>query len=232
MLGEQAFQLPTDASLLFPGSEKAAQVLDQIRRNALSNEVPNHGAQRAQLVFRVEAHAVVDQPEMVVCIEQEMPGLPVGVVDQQIEERHGTKPLLLRFLEREIVPLGIGVDIELKRAGAFWGILAEDGRGDQAPAEGLAQAKGRNLAMGKRAVREIPKRPFPARWLVDGLHRFIPQAHLSQEGVVRAPEDLPYEFKGTLRQGCQDRREMAGVERVRAGGQPIASRDLRTGGQP
>ena len=63
--------------------ERPLDVAAEVRGQRLAREVPDHGP---ELVVDVEGQAVVDDPDVVVRVEQAVPGLAVGVVGDHVEE--------------------------------------------------------------------------------------------------------------------------------------------------
>ena len=61
---------------------QAAQVIDQVGRNLFPGKIPNHGA---QLVIRIETNPVVDQPEVIVRIYQDVPTFAVSIVGNDVK---------------------------------------------------------------------------------------------------------------------------------------------------
>ena len=94
----------------------AAEVGLPALRQLLTGEVPDH---RAQLLVAVEAERVVDAPEPVLPVEQQVAALAVGVVRDQVEDGEALELLVqvLALEQLEVVLVGVVPDEELERAG-------------------------------------------------------------------------------------------------------------------
>src|SRR4030067_1832932 len=73
-------------------------VPQQVFRNGLFLEIPDHGA---QLVLLMETCPVVDEPQVIVIIQDHVPAFAVGVVDEHVEECRRAQGLLVRRLGPE-----------------------------------------------------------------------------------------------------------------------------------
>jgi hypothetical protein len=137
---------------------------------------------------------VVDHVDPSVLAEEAVPGLAVGVVDDEVEHRDPTELLGEPLGEREVVLLGVRRDEQLDGSDAER-TVAEDGRRHVRPSERARDEVGGDLPGAQRALGEVPERGLAATRLVDGerlLTRIGPGA--DQERVVRrvgeAPEQL------------------------------------------
>ena len=166
---------------------EGGQVSGQLGGEGLPGEIPDDGA---QLGLGVEADAVVDQPEVIVRIEKDVAALAVGVVDQQVEQRHRAQALAVFFVQVEVMVFGVVVDEQLQRAGAEGAIGAVDGGRHQLPAQRLADDEGGGLAAGQAGLGEIPQRALAAGGFVDRQEWSCLGGYLNQEGVVGAPDEL------------------------------------------
>src|SRR3972149_3850876 len=124
--GEQAFGPSLQGARFFEGEQGGEALvrrtaggelrpesfdgLQDLRRDPLAGEVPDHGA---KLVVLMEAEAVIDEPDVALRAEEHVPALAVGVVDEDVECRHRTEALLFFLAEGEVVAFGVGVGGEL-----------------------------------------------------------------------------------------------------------------------
>ncbi len=150
----------------------------------VTGEVPDHGT---QLEVGGEAQPVVDRPD-VVAVEQAVPALAVGVVDQQVEHRDGAQLLVevgVVLEHREVVLLVVGVDEPLERALAERAVTDHRRRNDPQPHR-FGQAERRGLPPVE-AGSEVPQRAFAAHGLVDRLLAAPVVGHPDEERRVAAP---------------------------------------------
>ena len=82
LLIEQRLNFIVKGGVRHQNLAEVTQVVQQFLGDGLTSKIPDH---RTQLIVGVEANAMVDQPEMMVVVEQQVTTLAVGVVDQQIE---------------------------------------------------------------------------------------------------------------------------------------------------
>src|SRR4051812_4187593 len=131
---------------------------------------------------------MVDTVDLAVEPFQHMPGLAVGVVRDDVEDRH---PLHLRamYLAQRIVEhLLVRLDVKLDCADTVWPI-PDDCLRYHVPAKPAIQQIGCILAAVERAIGKIPQWCLALARLIDrDIARFaLAVAESSQEGVVRAP---------------------------------------------
>ena len=112
-----------------------------------------------------------------------MARLPVGVVDQDVEGRHRPEIVQPGLPQREVVLVRVGVDEQLDRPRAVRSI-AEDGRGDGRPPQGLRQHERRDLPSAQGSQREVPQRRLALPRLVHDTSGPAPVADLAQERVI------------------------------------------------
>jgi len=134
----------------------------------------------------MEGQAVVDAPDVTVRVQQAMPALAVGVVNDPIEGRYDPKVRLVGGHHGEVVLLEVGVDEELEGPRAQLATGAIDGRWDNAPPEGLADQVGGHLPLAQRPLWEIIERSLPLGRLVNRQRLLAFGADLGQVRVVRA----------------------------------------------
>src|SRR5215831_8502552 len=94
MLGEQWPQCVTQ--LLHSGliGAEIGKLVDEHAWDLFATEVPDH---RAQLGHMMERQAVIDTPHASAHVEQAVPTFAVGVVGQQIEQRHSLQLAAMRL---------------------------------------------------------------------------------------------------------------------------------------
>src|SRR5439155_7267706 len=178
--------------------ESSLNVAAQVLRKRLPREVPDHGS---QLVVGVEGEAMVDDPHLVLGVEQAVPGLPVRVVRDHVKKRDLDPRVAARGLLAQEVP-AICVYEKLHRADSMGALAADDGGRDPGPSQCLAQLIGRDLTAVESAGRKVPQGRFATGGLVDGVQpvgwmRLQP----GQEGVVRGPpQDAQQLHLGQVRQ--------------------------------
>lgn len=136
---------------------------------------------------------MVNGPEFVVGIEEDVTALAVGVVAEQVEERHGLELFFFLVAEVEVVMVGIELDVLLQGAWAIGTVFAEGGVGDEAEAQRLADEIRGDLAQGEGVLFKIPERLLAAARLVDGGNRLARVGHVYEEGVVGAEQELALE---------------------------------------
>ena len=100
---------------------------------------------------------MIDQPKLPLRPEDHVAAFAVGVVDQQVKKHHGRQALEICVAEVEVVVIWVVGDEELQRARAMGAVIAEDGWGDQLPAQGLADQEGGGFAVCQGVVGEIPQ---------------------------------------------------------------------------
>lgn len=144
---------------------------------------------------------MVNGPEFAVGVEEDVTALAVGVVAEQVEERHGLERGLFVVGEVEVVMVGVELDVALKRAWAVGAVFAEGSVGDEAEAQRLADEIRGDFAQGEGVLFKIPERLFAAAGLVDGGDRFARVGHVHEEGVVRAEHELTLEFDLAVGEG-------------------------------
>jgi len=143
---------------------------------------------------------VINRPEFVRRVEEDVTALSVGVVGEQVEEDDGLEALLVIRTEVEVVIVGIVGDVLLERAGAER-TVAQDGEGDEAKTERLAEKIRGDLAQREGAFWKVPQGLFAARRFVDGLDGFARVRHVREKGVVRAKHELAFEGEVAVLEG-------------------------------
>jgi hypothetical protein len=132
-----------------------------------------------------------------------MAALAVGVVGQAIEEGD---PLEFRdvFVPKgEIVGLRLCINEQLDRTEAVRPV-PQDGRGDEGPAQGLADQVGSDFPQTEGALGEIPQRTLSALGFVDGQALQGGIANGGQESVVGTPWQEAQHLHLALRQEGDD----------------------------
>ena len=97
---------------------------------------------------------------------QQVAALAVGVVDDGVEDRHPAQVGVVAAGQHGQVDLLVDVDPQLAHAGPERPV-AEDRRRHDVPAGGGADLVRGDLAVGQRAVGEVPQRPLARDGLVD-----------------------------------------------------------------
>ena len=92
-----------------PGAQ-ARDVVQQGRRDLLTGEIPDD---RAQAMISVKGEAVVDAPYLTLAIQQAVPALAVGVVDDVVEEREPAQPGLNLWRKGEVSEFRVMLHEEL-----------------------------------------------------------------------------------------------------------------------
>jgi hypothetical protein len=95
-----------------------------------------------------------------------MPPLAIGVVGQEIEQSYREQVGLPILVERKVVDLVIGIDIELKGTKPVRAI-PKNGWGYQRPAERPTDGIGGHLSQTQRTVGKVPERSLALMRLVD-----------------------------------------------------------------
>jgi len=144
---------------------------------------------------------VVNGPQFVVGVEEDVTAFAVGVVAEQVEERHGLEFAFFLVAEVEVVVVGIELDVLLQRTWAVGTVFAKNSIGDEAEAERLADEIRGDLAQGEGVLFKIPKRLFAAARLVDGGEGLACVGHVHEEGVVGAEHELTLEFDLAVGEG-------------------------------
>ena len=171
------------------------QLLQERAGDRLPLELPEHGA---QLGLLVEGQPVVDAPDVAVAAAQDMPGLAVGVVGEEVEQRHPLDDPRIELLVAQHVPVLVGLDEELKAAHPVRSV-AHHGQRDQVPAERPGGAVGGHLAEIERPAGEVVQGDLAAARLVDAdVARAIRQAERGGEGVIGGPGDQLEEAECSL----------------------------------
>ena len=148
----------------------------------------------------MERQSIIDSPDMAVFAEQHMATFAVSAVRHDVEGRQ----LLEGALELRFVIQGQVVLFEVA-----WNEQLQGPRSDrpvdkdrwwhQVPPNGFREFVTRHLA-AVEATGEVPQRPFPTMWLVDGLHDLAVALDIAQQGRVRTPGHLAQNFDLTLTQ--------------------------------
>src|SRR5207248_2237443 len=102
-----------------------------------------------ELRLLVEAHAVVDPPDLAVGSEQTVPGLPVGVVDHSVEQREPPEDVRQPFAQREEMFVGVELDEDLHRPRTVR-TVSKYGPGNVGPPELTRDQVGGHLAIAQR----------------------------------------------------------------------------------
>jgi len=136
---------------------------------------------------------VVNGPEFVRGVEEDVTALAVGVVAKQVEQRDGFEQGFFVGGEIEVVMVGIVLDVLLERAGAERAV-AQNGEGDEAKPQRLADEVRGHLAQGEGGVFKVPERLLAFARFVHGLKVFTVMANVHEEGVVGAEHELALEF--------------------------------------
>ena len=142
----------------------ASDVLDELVRDRLATELPDH---RAQLRVDREAQAVVDRVDATVEAEQAVPALAVGVVHEEVEgrDRHELRGWVsLAVVEREVVLLEVGGDEQLQRSLTERRVVAEHRRRARCPSRAPRRARTRRprACAGRSGSPTGDARPAPA----------------------------------------------------------------------
>ena len=170
------------------GAGQRVDGLEQIVRDLLTGELPDHGP---QLELAVEHQAVVDAADPSVEPEQAVAALAVGVVADEIEGAHraelGVVGLVL--VQGEVVLLEVGLDELLHRSDAEWSVAADRER-HEVPAQRLGQLVGGHLSV-VQARREVPEGTLAAPRLVDRPHHIVAARDLAEVRGVGAPGHAP-----------------------------------------
>ncbi len=151
----------------------------------------------------MEAQAVVDGPQAAVVAQQAVAALAVGVVGQQVEgaDRAQGAMAVGVLVEGEVVLREVGGHEALHRPLAQRAV-AQDGFGDDAPAEQLGEDPRRHLPAVEPAG-EVPQRTLAPARLVHAERPVLALRQLHQEGPVRAPGHPPLELDVALGQQAQ-----------------------------
>lgn len=140
-----------------------SEVFQHLRRDGLAGEVPDHCA---QLVVGIEGNAVVNRPYSAVLIAQAMATLTVGVIGDEVEERHALKLLATRSVVAEVEEVLVGVAFNEQLHGAKpMRAVAQHGGRHEMPSQRFADQVGSKFAQAKRAIREVPQSTSPRRGL-------------------------------------------------------------------
>ena len=142
---------------------------------------------------------------MIVLIAQAVAGFSIGVVDQEVEEGDLLELFveLLLLFEREIMLVGIAVDVQLHHARPVRAV-AQDRRRDDEPIERLADDKRRDFAVAQGAIRKIPQRTFAVARFVNGQGLPIGLDDADQESIVAAPRQQSPRFDFAVSQQIED----------------------------
>ena len=153
-----------------------------------------------------------------------MTALPVGVVDDGVEQGHRPQARIVLLDERPGVGRLVLVDPQLDHPGPG-GPVAQDRRRDDRPAARLRDRPGRHLAPGERPIREVPQRLLEGDRLVH--HRGEADAGLGRLVAEQLGEQAPTSFgrlgRRSVRQLLADHADERGV---RGDGQPPADLEL------
>src|SRR3972149_4850599 len=128
---------------------------------------PPAAEERAQLRLDREADAVVHAEQATVRQGQQVAPLAIGVVDHRVEEGDAPQPRGAGAERLDEVHLRVRLDPLLGHPGTQGAGLAERGRRNHVPSGGLRDEVCGHLAVGERAVGEVPQRPLPGDGLVD-----------------------------------------------------------------
>ena len=133
----------------------------------------------------MKTNAVIDRPEAVVAVAQDMAGFAVAVVDDQIKGRDAPEQRMQRLfvLKSEIVLVEVGLDKELHRTLAVRP-NTQHSRGHQRPAKSLADQIGGQFPIAQRAMGKIPQRRLALARLVDCQRLEAIAAKIGQKRVV------------------------------------------------
>ena len=142
----------------------------------------------AYLGVGVKGQRLVDAPELSVHAPQHVVRLAVGVIGNQVEAADGTELVGGLFIKAVpgygvVVLPGIVFHEELGRADAV-GAVADDGEGDEIPAQHLAQQVGGVLPFVKRARGKIPQGNLAANGFINGFALPSVERQLGEKGVV------------------------------------------------
>src|SRR6266851_4469365 len=162
-------------------AEGSLHVAAEIARQGLAREVPDHGP---QLVSRVEREPVVDDPDAVVGLEQAVPRLAVGIVDDDVEQCDLDPGVAEQRLLAQEMPV-VGVDEQLNHPNSVRAAPAHHCGRDARPADHLAELVGRDLSLVKGPSLEVPQWRLSTRRLVhDAKARWRMRRQGREEGVV------------------------------------------------
>jgi len=125
----------------------------------------------SELGHRGERNSVINPEHMPIRHRKQVSALPVGVVDDGIEDRHSTQPRIRIHDHGHDVRGGVRMDPLLDHALAERA-FTQDRRRNQPPARRLGNEEGGNFAAGKGPVRKVEQRPLGDRGLVDRVERF------------------------------------------------------------
>lgn len=164
--------------------------------NRFACEIPDHGP---QFIILVETQSVVNCPEFASIIEENMTAFAVGIIAEQVKEDNRFKEGFFIISEIEVVVIGIEFDVLLKRTCAERTIGAEAGKWNKAKSQRFTDEIRGDLAQGEGIVFEIPEGLLATRGLIDGGESLALVMHIHKEGVVRAKQELAFEFDLSLR---------------------------------
>lgn len=157
---------------------------------------------------------------------QQVAALPVGVVDDRIEDRDPAQPRVVVDDEGHDVDVVVDIDPELERARAERPVAHDRWRHDL-PAGGGRDEVGGDLAPGKGPVWEIIERALTGDGLVDGVEdgRRLGVRTADRQAavhrVVRRGHEAPDDLHLPVTEDADDRRR---IERDpgRAAGRPVS----------
>lgn len=164
--------------------------LHLIIRYPSSDEVPQH---RPELRRGVEADPMIDCPHALGRIKQDVTGLTIRVVQDQIEHRDSPKLGCVRLEKIEGSDLWVVFYVELHRSQSQWP-FPEHRRRNETPSPRLADQIGCELALTESPGGKVPQWRFALARLVDG--KTFPgrgplrNRELGEISVIRRPRDL------------------------------------------
>src|SRR5205814_66235 len=116
--------------------------------------------------------------------------LAVRVIGEKVESGYASQIEVGTFFEQIAHRARrLGIQVKLHRSDPVRPV-ANDGRGDRWPAERLTDQIGAELTSVQRAVRKVPQRPLAFARFVDGPARFVFEAQVYGERVIRAPAEI------------------------------------------
>ena len=126
---------------------------------------------------------MVDAPQLAVESRDQVVRLPVGAVGNQVKAANNLQLLGVIAAKGVIVLPRVVLDELLDRADAVRP-LADQGEGNQAPAQDFAEQVGSTLPLVQSAVGKIPQRGFAVPRLVNAQRFLAIQGNVDDECVV------------------------------------------------
>src|SRR5581483_12017374 len=132
---------------------------------------------------------MIDGPQATARVAQQMAGLAVSIVGDDVECGDAGEIEIVRALKFPDRARRLGLNEELNGAHAM-GAVADDGWWDERPADSSAHQERGVLASIQGPVWEIPQRPLSAPRLVHAESAQPLEGEADAKRVVRAPGDM------------------------------------------